>query len=963
MNGVEFRLLGVVGVWQGERRLGPSTAQQRTVLAMLLLEPGRVVPVDRLVTALWGTEPPTTARNAVHGQVYRLRRLLAPFADGAVLTTSRQGYSLAVDESRVDLHRFRALVRATRDGDPDEAGDLLRTALGLWRGPALADVAGGWLPEVTGPGLEDERLAAVERLATLDLAAGRHQDVVAELTPLVAADPLREGLVGHLLTALHRAGRRAEALALFRRVRRAFADELGIEPGDDLQRLHQAALRGEEPAPASAPAPPTAPPPAEVPRQLPRDTDGCVERPEQAALQALLPARDGEGAGGEGAGAMPICVLTGPAGVGKTTLAVHWAHRARDAFPDGQLHVDLRGFGPSDAAMTPAEAIRLFLEALPVPRDRVPAGFDGQVALYRSVLAGRRVLVVLDNARDSDQVRPLLPNAPGSLVLVTSRNELTGLVASEGARRLPVGLFSDAQARELLARRLDPARLAAAPDTVDDIVRRCGGLPLALAIAAARTGARPGFPLAALTTGLGGSPRDLDVFDGGEANADVRTVLSWSYRALSPGAARLLRLLGLVEAEDIGSDAVASLAGIAPGEAGRLLTELTRAHLVTERAPDRYGWHDLLWAYAHELSLAHDPEPERAEALHRLFDHYLSGAFRGDQLINWHYRVEVPPPPPRPGVVPVRLGDRADALDWFRGQRRALVAAVRQAEQGGHDTHAWQLARAIRSFLFQQGLTLEQAEVHRVALAAALRLPHHPAAAAHARFGLGQAQLRLGAFDEARAELEAAGDVFRALGSGADQAGVLSLLGVMADERATAEDDPAALDAAVAFNEEALALYRALGHRAGEARSLNNVGWCRARRGEYRATLEHCEAAYAIHRELGDPLGESAALDSIGFAYQGLGEPERAIEYYERSLRWRRGQEQVYEVNTLIKLGGAQLDAGRRAEGEATLRSALRLGEALAHPGVAAVRATLAALDAAPDAALDDGAEESRTGR
>ncbi|WP_344487317.1 AfsR/SARP family transcriptional regulator [Nonomuraea monospora] len=937
---MEFRLLGPVGAWHAGRRLGPATPQHRTVLAMLLLEPGRPVPVARLQTALWGSEPPESSRNAVQGHISRLRRLLAPFPEAA-LTTSARGYCLTAGRDRVDLHRFRDLVRdAGGEPDPARAADLLRAALTLWQGPPLADVAGRWLPDVVLPGLEEERLAALERRVALDLRQGRHQEVAAELTPLVGENPLRERLVSLLMTALLRGDHRTEALAVFRGVRRRFAEELGIEPGEELQRLHQAILAGREEASArgaasavKGPISPSTPQPA-VPRHLPPDTEPFTARQDElAALDRLT-------APGPDQAPAPCVVVTGTGGVGKTTLAVHWAHRARDRFPDGQLYVNLQGYGPTHAARSPAEAVRLFLDALQVPPELIPATLDAQAGLYRSLLAGRRMLILLDNALDADQVRPLLPSAPGCLALITSRAELTGLVAAEGARTLSLRLFSPAESRELLARRLGKDKVGAEPQAVDDIVSRCAGLPLALSIVAARAHTRPAFPLRALITGLeeadgpeaGDEPGNLDVFDGGDTGTNLRTVFSWSYRALTPDAARLFRLKGLLPAPEISTSAAASLAGVTVREARRLLTELTRANLAAEPSPGRYGWHDLLRAYAEELTLLHDSDGERREALHRLLDHYLHSAHLGDGLLEMLHRVPLTLPGPRPGVVVARITDRAQSLAWFGREHRTLLAAIRHAARAGFDAHAWQLACACWGFLSQEGRSDDQVAMYRTALEAALRLAD-PAAQAHVRVGLAQALIRLGQDGTSGAHLSQALALFRTLDDPVGQGVCLTYLSVLEDRQGRYAEG-------LALCEEALRLHRSAGDRAGEGRVLNNVGWFHARLGAYGEALRRCEEALLIHRELDDEPGESATLDSMGYIHHLLGQYEEAIAYYLRSLSWRGGN-RALGARTLQRLGEAQVAAGRVAEGRRTLGRALDLVAELAPGDAGALRARI----------------------
>ncbi|MFI7125834.1 AfsR/SARP family transcriptional regulator [Nonomuraea sp. NPDC050153] len=931
-----------MGVWDAGRWLGPSVAQQRTVLATLLLEMGRPVPVARLATALWGAEPPEFSRNAVQGHISRLRRLLAPFPEVALVTSAR-GYRLTVERERIDLYRFRELVReAGGETEPERAVGLLRSGLALWQGAPLADVSGRWLPDVVVPGLEEERLAALEQRAALDLRQGRHQEVAAELAALVGENPLRERLVVLLMTALLRCDRRTQALAVFRRVRRRFAEDLGIEPGEELQRLHQAILAGrEETAGATTAATGTAA--LAVPRHLPPDTELFTAREEElAALDRLTLPVAGSSPPAQAMGmamargmAMAPCVITGTGGVGKTTLAVHWAHRVRDRFPDGQLYVNLQGFGPTHIARPAAEAVRLFLDALQVPSQLIPATLEAQVGLYRSLLAERRMLILLDNAADADQVRPLLPNAPGCLALITSRAELTGLVAAEGARTLSLGLFSPAHSRELLTRRLGVDKVGAEPQAVDDIVSRCAGLPLALAIVAARAHARPAFLLGTLISGLDGVD-GLDVFDGGDAATNMRTVFSWSYRALSADAARLFRLRGLLPVSEISTAAVASLAGIPVRQAHRLLTELTRAHLAAERSPGRYGWHDLLRAYAEELTLLHDSEAERREALHRLLDHYLHSAHLGDRLLDLYHRVPLALAPPRPGVALARITDRAQSLAWFDREHRTLLTAIRHAARSGFDAHAWQLAGACWGFLSQEGRSDDQVAMHHIALEAAARL-NDPAAEAHARVGLAQALIRLGQDGASESHLREALTLFGGLDDHVGQGVCLIYLSVLKDRHGQYAEG-------LALSEQALRLYRTAGDRAGEGRTLNNIGWFHAQLGAYGEALRRCEEALAIHRELDDMPGESATLDSMGHIHHLLGQYEEAIAYYQRSLAWRRGGKRALGARTLRRLGEAQLAAGRLREGSDTLRRALDLIAELAPGDADALRARINSL-------------------
>ncbi|MES4905679.1 MULTISPECIES: BTAD domain-containing putative transcriptional regulator [unclassified Streptomyces] len=1045
MHGTEFRLLGPVGIWQGELGLGPTAAQQRSVLAMLLLEPGRVVSVDRLVMAVWGEDPPGSARNAVQVQISKLRRILAALPD-TELSTSAQGYCLTVDQERVDLHRFRELVREARTVGDGPAGELLYAALQLWRGPALADVAGGWLPETVGAGLEEERRAVVEECAAIDLRSGRHQEAAAVLSPLVAEHPLRERSVGLLMEALSRSGRRADALALFRGTRQRYVDELGIEPGDDLQRLHRQVLDAQSgagagarpagvapaaadltsavpstgvapsagtapaagaadaaypagavpaavsapaahptsaaapaaahpsptpdpdpapdpaaanratPAPAPSPSQDTSPepspaPPSEspppshsppaagvaVPQQLPADVAHFTGRDrELAGLDALLRPAPGTGTGataGRAPTAAVISVIAGSGGLGKTTLAVHWAHRVRDRFPDGQLYVNLRGFGPTGSAMTPSEAVRGFLDAFQVPAHRIPATVEAQTALYRSLLVGRRVLILLDNARDADQVRPLLPGAPGCLVLLTSRNELTGLVVAEQAQPLPLDLLDRAEARELLARRLGSERVAAEPDAVEDVITVCAGLPLALAIVAARAATHPRFSLEALARELHDARGSLDAFDGGDATTDVRAVFSWSYHTLGTAAARLFRLLGVHPGPDISAAAVASLMGLPVPQARRLLLQLTRAHLLTERSPGQYALHDLLRAYATELAEAYDSEDDRRAALHRTLDHYLHTAVAAGRVFT-PQRTPLTLPAAQPGVCTESFADYGEALTWFTAEHHVLVAAQQQAAESGFETHAWQLAWSLAEFLDQLGHWHDQGVVHTVALDAARRTDCL-AGQAHAHHGLGLADLRMAQYDRARDHLMCALDLHGKTGNPAGQALIHVALNLAGERQGRHEEG-------LYHAQRTLELYREVGQRSGEAYALNNVGWAYAMVGQYQQTLVHCEKALRMLQQAHDGRGASAAWDSLGYAHHRLGDHEQAIVCYRNAVELRRERgERVRAAETMYRLGSAQLAAGDVPGARDTWRQALTMFDALGHPDAGRVREEL----------------------
>lgn len=609
-------------------RAAPTTVtadRLRSVLAVLALSAGEPVSVGQLATAVWGDEQPADPRRALQVCVARLRAVLGPKA----IRTATNGYVLNADPDDVDALRFaRLLDAAGRSGDQVDERALLVEALALWRDTPLQDVKSAWLSDVASTRLAERYLAGIERLVDIDIAGGRSVDVLVRLAELTAQYPLRERFWGQLMHALWSVGRQAEALEAYQRLYQLLADELGVEPAPAIQKIHLRILTapaGDETSTAiSGVRHPMGHPAVgpSVPEQLPAAISYFVGRAGQLAhLDAMLPA-DVEAA----PTAVVVSAITGAAGTGKTALALYWGHRVADRFPDGQLFVNLRGFDPSSAPLRPADAIRGFLHALGVAPHLVPADLEAQVGQYRTRLAGKRMLVILDNARSADQVRPLLPGVGGCMVVVTSRDQLAGLVARDGAQLLNVDVLTRDEAVRLLTVRLGAQRVAAEPKTVRDIAERCGMNPLALNVVAARAMTRPGFELAALAAELHDAQSRLDTFSGADPLTDVREVFAMSYRTLTPEVARVFRLLGLHPGPDASVAAVASLTGMAVAQARASLAKLAGIHLVVEHAPGRYSFHDLLRAYAVELAALHDSGAERRAAICRMLDHYLHSA-------------------------------------------------------------------------------------------------------------------------------------------------------------------------------------------------------------------------------------------------------------------------------------------------------------------------------------------------
>ncbi|GAB3963436.1 hypothetical protein GCM10029978_021220 [Actinoallomurus acanthiterrae] len=587
------------------------------MLAALLIDVNHPVSLTRLAERVWGEYPPERATGTLRSYLSRLRIALSTVAGCDIKRTSA-GYVLKVDEEAVDLHRFRALAAQARASDDvAEAGRLHGLALAQWRGEPFADVDSPWLTEMRHA-LQAERLAAHLDYCETGLRLGRHAALVPELLTLAAGHPLNERLAGLLLLALYRSGRQAEALDRYERIRLRLAEELGVDPSAALQQMHQQILI-TDPALALPSSPVHEV--ARIPRQLPAPPPQFIGRTgELAALDRTL--------GGPGGPDQTVLVsaIGGGAGVGKTWLALHWAYQNTNRFPDGQLYVDLRGFDPSEPPMAPEAAVRTFLEALGADTTAIPASLGAQAALYRTLMADKRMLIILDNARDTAQVTPLLPGGPSSVVLVTSRNQLTGLVTAHGARPMTVDVLTPDEAGRLFDGRLGPHRTRAEPGAVADLLAYCGGLPLALSIVAAHASMRPDLPLALLAEKIRTGSACLDAFEAGEVAADLRAVFSGSYRTLTPGAARLFRLLSAHPGRDIAHPAAAVLVELPLERTRHLLAELARAHLVTEHVPGRFAMHDLVRAYAAEQARALDTEDERSAACHRVLDHDLHTA-------------------------------------------------------------------------------------------------------------------------------------------------------------------------------------------------------------------------------------------------------------------------------------------------------------------------------------------------
>ncbi|MCT2582619.1 AfsR/SARP family transcriptional regulator [Actinophytocola gossypii] len=690
-TGPRFCLLGPVQVLVGEHPVPMGGPGMRGVLAMLLLEPNQVVPLDRMVDVLWAHEPPASARTMVQGYVSGLRQRLAALdGTGAVrIATTPPGYRLVLDESLIDVTVARDLLAQSRGTSATRRAELLRTAQALWRGPELADVSN----RVTAPELTELRLAVLEARFDADLQLGRHHEIIGELQQLVDEHPYRERLVGQLMLALYRSGRRATALAAYQRFAKRAAGELGMDPGPLLRGLHVRVLRDDttllEPSPEPVVAPRVG---VLVPAQLPRTPSGFAGREDELAwLDRLLPGdRPREGATATG-------VLAGAAGVGKTALAVHWAHRAAERFPDGQLFAHLRGFDPRHAPMAAADVLTRFLLALGVGGEDVPVGLDDRAALYRSILADRRVLVVLDDARDAEQIEPLLPPASSSLVLVTTRLRLDALVARTGARLRVLGTLAADAAEQVLE------LIAGSPAEGRDrelrrrLARLCGHLPLALRIAGARLAGGPQWSVADLVAELADERGRLSALDLDDPATSVRAALDVTYRSLAQELADTVCLLGLFPGPRLGPYPVAALCGIPVEVARRRLRALAASFVVTEASRDVFLMHDLVRLHANELA-AKLSEEDTSVARRRLLRYYLVGADAARRGLRDEPDDEPALAERFPDTVRVPIDTQRDAAEWIEQEWTNLLAVVESGLEAGQDEEIVQLARMASEF-------------------------------------------------------------------------------------------------------------------------------------------------------------------------------------------------------------------------------------------------------------------------
>lgn len=918
---MEFRLLGPVEVLDDSgQRIELAANRLRVLLAALLLQPNRVVAGQELMDTLWEEDLPARPRAALQTYISRLRTLLG---GNPVIRTEPAGYVISVDENQVDLVRFRRLVSAsTVTADPAERTRLLTEALALWRGEPLAGLTAGALIRDAVPMLAEERLHATELLLTARLERGDHAAVTSELRGLTRRHSLRESLWALLMQAQIRAGRPADALATFSEASRLLADELGLDPGPALRRLHQTVLATDARAAAVRTAREV------IPHQLPTVGRTFVGRSRELdQLDKALLGLTGS-----------IAVISGTAGVGKTALAVRWAERATAEFPDGQLYVNLRGFDPSGDLVSPEDAVRGFLDALQTAPGRIPSGAAAQAALYRTLLADRRLLIVLDNARSAAQVRPLLPGGNGCRVVVTSRSTLPGLLASEGAYPLTLDLMDWDQARALLEGAVGAQRLDAEPDAAEELVELAARLPLALSLVAAHAAAHPTWSLDAVATDLRRTRQGLDVFAGEDQATDLRAVFSWSYQLVTSTSARIFRLSGVHPGPDLSVGAAAALAGTTPDRVRPALAELERAHLVSQPSPQRYSAHDLLHVYAGELAKAQE---NQHEAIRRLLDYYLRTADAGDQWLRPHRDPDQLPEQGRPAYVQGFSGYQ-EAFDWFEVEHPNLVCLVEYAARHGFDGHATHLARTMTGFLERRGLWNTWVDVMQTAVEACERtgdLPGQVMARRYRAHALAR-QIRL---EEALVEAETS--LHLAVETG-DQLAVAWCHRMVAFVLAQQER----LKESYEYDQVASDLFKVVGHRMGHALALNSLGWLQASAfGDYDQALVLCKEAQALYRKVDHKLGEAATWDHLGYAYRGLTDYTQAIHCYEQALAlYRELNDVYYQALMLQNLGDVQHQLADNDAAGTSWQAALSLLNQLNHPAAEAVDSRLAELCSSP---------------
>ncbi|HEY6481727.1 MAG TPA: BTAD domain-containing putative transcriptional regulator [Streptosporangiaceae bacterium] len=901
--------------------VGLARAKERILLAALLLNANQAVPISELAEAVWGINAPRSAVGTLRDYVKELRKRIALRQESQIVTVPG-GYLIRVDSADLDVLAFQDLESQARQAAAEGAWALAATRWmageALWRGQPLADVPSELLTSREVPRLTEMRVQALESRFDADLRLGRHAEVIADLRRLTATYPLRERLHAQLMLALYRDGQQAAAQAVFHEARALLIDELATEPGPELRHLHQQVL-ASDPALGLAPPPPGAAPPraranqqrdsAGVPRQLPAAINHFTGRSaELAALTGLL-------TDATEPAAVVISALAGTAGVGKTAVAVHWARRVAGQFPDGQLYVNLRGYDPAEP-LEATEALAGFLRALGVSSADIPDDLEERAGLYRSRLAGRRILVLLDNARDGEQIRPLLPGDPDCLAIVTSRDALAGLVATDGAVRLDLDLLPLADAVALL-RSLIGRRVGEDPDAATDLARLCARLPLALRIVAELAAARPATPLASLLTELRESR--LDSLDGGEDRADFRAVFSWSLRQLPAEVAAAFALIGLHPGENLDAHAAAALTGMPVRLARRALTRLHRASLLQGAGNGWYATHDLLRAYAREQATARYPAGEREQALTRLFDYYLATATAAmDAAFPAETRPRAAARPPAAALP--EISAEADARAWLDSERANLVAVVAYCARHGWPRHAASVASTLFRYLMNGNHLSQAMTIYSHALQAARSLGDLPGQA-EALNGLGGIGIKKGRSREAAGHYHDALELYRRCGDQPGQARTLRNLGAT-------EGQLHSYRSSASYYRQAIAASRLAGDSLGAARTMADLAAIETELGHCDQATLHLSQAIPVLRQANDRVYEALALERLGALSVRQARLAAAAEYFEhaRAVYLSIGH-QTGAATQLRMLGWVSVRSSHHGQAIVYLRSAIALAE------------------------------------
>lgn len=952
---IQFGVLGPVRAATGAA-IAALPAKERIVLATLLLRNGQVVATSALIEALWDDKPPPTARNSVQGHIKQLRRLLGP--TGRRIITKAPGYLIEVRPGELDLDSFTRLTgrarSAAKAGDWEDAATLLNEALALWRGEPLSDTPSLLLQRNETPRLSELRAQALDARIDADLRSGKHDEATAELRQLVAAHPHRERSWAQLMLALYRGGRPGEALAAYQEARRILREELGVDPGRQLQVLHHRILTADsaltddrtgswppaEWAGSRAGSQAAARPDAagghglgDVPAQLPADTTDFTGRAVQVELLCgLLAAEPAEGR----AGAVVISAVAGMGGIGKTALAVHAAHRLRDRYPDGQLFACLQG---ATCALRPAEVLARFLRDLGVPDAAIPAGEAERAARYRTLLAGRRMLIVLDDARDAAQVRPLLPGTAGCAVLVTSRSTLPGL---PGAALLSLEALDQSEAGDLFGAIIGAGRAAAEPDATAAVLACCAGLPLAVRITASRLASRPHWSIAHLAARLAVEQNRLAELATGDLA--VRASFAVSYDALPagrPDPARVFRLLGLADLAVISLPAVAALAGRPAGEVAAALEILTDACLLESPAADRFRLHDLLRGYAAELAGHTDTAADRNTALHRMLGWYGEQAVTAARILAPGRLLPATVAVQAAAAAPAMAGP-AQALDWYEAERAGLLAAARRAAGLGRHDIAAQIAVAMWDFFQRTPHADDWLAVSQTGVASARHLGDD-AVLSWLLNGLGQVHGQQRRFADSRRCLSEALEIRQRAGDRHGEAAVLNSLACDLFYQDRFED-------ALEYLRVALAIHAALGEQPDIAIILNNTGHALLCLKRHDEALDHLGQALALQQETGRRHAEGITQTTIAHVNLELGRFEAAVEHYRQAQAAldESAREHLDQADILCGLGAALAALGRAGEAREAWLAAIPILDGAGDPRAAELSARLTAPGAAP---------------